>query len=338
MSEAAIREQLRFIGAFTKEKRLASGLTVTATVYDESDNVVLANQEATEISTSGLYRYVLPASLNDAPGVWSLVFSTDDTTVDMMDVPAAIVVRGNDTSPAGSLPVVSAVALTKADIVSFVTEFASSENAKPNRRIYEMLVSQALKDISEQTLLYKQTWTNADGGALTITGNEVNLGIDCIKIDRVEWEGSDKPLVRKSAAEMDNDYPGWRTGNGRPIFYVVADTRTILLSPAPTGDVTGKLTIRGSGYLPELVEDEGAQNPLVFVPAGSQIMVAYYVIAHLPVTAPALINESAAAVSAAQAEAQRRLAVREKYLLMYRECLETILSKVDRRVNEEFTF
>jgi len=337
MSEAAINEDLTVIAAFTKSRALATGLTVTVDGYDQLGVKIISDAAATEIGTSGMYMYTLDDAYNDASGLYSFVFKTTDADVDITQVPAAVIVRGNNTSPAGSLPVTSSVSHTRATLLDFIKEYAGSENAKPNAALYDTLIAQALYEISERTKLYQVVLTNAADGALTITSNEVYIAPDYISIERAEWGDNDTEVKQKSEVQLDIDTPGWRTATGDPVYYAMVDTHTLLLSSIPS-DATGKLTLYCRGYLPALSADTTVQNPLVYIPLGSQLMVAYYVIANLPVPACKPINDSREAIAMAQWETQRRIDSRAEYRAKYEAQIDIVSASCSRKIRKPFTY
>lgn len=335
MSEAALNESLTFLAAFTSAKTLKTGLTVTVDIYDEAGTEVVSDASATEQGTSGIYRYTHATA--DAIGVWSAVFSTTDASVDCKQVPAAIVVRGNNTTPAGNLPVVTVNCKTREDLMDYIEAYTSAENATPNRKLYSTLLTEALCDISERARIYKAVWDNAADGAITVDGNEVLLPSDLISIDRVEYDGSAAELAQFEEEELDADRPGWRDATGSPDAYCKLDAHRLLLSAAPS-DATGKLTIRGRAYLPAFSDLPGDQNPLAFIPAGQQLMVAHYVIARLPIPAVAPINDSREAITMANQELQRRMSFREEHKALYEAALASLITSVDRKVSNQFTY
>lgn len=337
MSEASVNEVLPFEAFFTSAKVGASGLAVTVDIYDESGTPVVTGASATEIGSTGVYRYQTSVGLADSQGLWTAMFKTASTSVDQQWIPAAITVRGNNTNPAGALPISSAVSLTWSDILDYVNSFYRFETALPNDKLFRMLASQALKDVSERALLYQKTWTNELTGDLTIADNVVTMPLDCIKVDRVEWNSSDNPLSLFSIREFDLYISGWRTQTGAPSDYAMSDSHTMVLSTSP-GLATGSLTVRGRGYLPEFSEEPGDQNPLVFIPYGSQLMVAYYIIAELPLIPATPINDSNTAISAARDETNRRQNARLEYKEKYTEAVEKLKISTDRKQNIGFEF
>lgn len=81
---------LPFLAFFTESKLGKTGLTVTVDVYEDS-TLILSEQSATEVG-GGLYFYQLPAINVDANALYSVVFKTATTTVDLQHVPALWVV------------------------------------------------------------------------------------------------------------------------------------------------------------------------------------------------------------------------------------------------------
>ena len=340
MSEAAINEDLTVIAAFTKSRALATGLTVTVDGYDQLGVKIISDAAATEIDIlagSGLYMYTLDDAYNDASGLYSFVFKTTDAEVDIKQVPAAVIVRGNNTSPAGTLPILSDTALVWADIMDYISAFVRSENATPNAGIYIRLANVALQQISRKTLCYERVLTNVEGGELSISGNIVTAIHDIIRVDRMEWDGSEHEVVRTTATEMDAAHCGWRDATGDPHHYVMVDAHTIMLSRAPTGGGTGKLTVRARCYLPVLTDNDDVQNPLVFLPTEAQLAPAYFVVANLPLPLIRVVNDSREAVIMAQRQMDVCQATRAEHKAKYEEAIAGIIEVCDRKIEMPFS-
>lgn len=227
--------------------------------------------------------------------------------------------------------------LTWSDTSNYIEEYYSKESTKPNRKLYEMLAAQALRIISERTHCYQKYWTNAGGGDLSIVGNYVALPSDCLSVERVEWDGTTYPLERMSESQLDRDYNGWRTATGEPYAYCTPDAHTLLLSTSP-GTSVGKLVIRGRAYLPDFSVAEGAANPLSYIPLGSQLMVAYYVLSQLPVVPATPINDSREAIMAAQAETQMRMNNRADFRHQFEANIALVESSTNRKMRKTFSY
>jgi hypothetical protein len=168
---------------------------------------------------------------------------------------------------------------TWADLAEFIQDIHQRSGGVPNASTYKTLGNQALMLISDEAQCYKQVWTNAVDGGLTITGNSIAIPADCLSPESLEWDGL---LMRRTTRdELDEDDMGWRTCNGVPSHWHV-DTPNIVMDRIPEGVVTGKLTLRGTGTLPEFSDDPDDDNPLAYLPARFQIAPAYYVLAELP--------------------------------------------------------
>jgi hypothetical protein len=76
----------------------------------------------------------------------------------------------------------------------------------------------------------------------------------------------------------------------------------------------------------------------VFIPYGSQLMVAYYIIAELPLIPASPLNDSNAAISAARDETNRRQNARAEYKAKYVESVEKLKISTDRKQNMPFEF
>ena len=167
------------------------------------------------------------------------------------------------------------------DTLGYVAEYLKAEGAEPNRAHQVMLGNQALRTISSLTDIYRKSWSNAALGGLTLTNNAIPIPTDCIKIERVEFDGEDSPLEWREAAQFDAERPGWRVDTGDPVQYTSTGTE-ILLSSIPSG-ATGKVVARGVAYLPDFSDTAGATNPLAYLPSEYQLLPAYYILSMLPV-------------------------------------------------------
>ena len=175
-----------------------------------------------------------------------------------------------------------AIQLTWADVASTVAEFHVREGAKPNRSLYLSLGNEFLAIVAEQTECYHKTWTNLDGGDLELSGNIVELPIDLIRVTRIEWDGADNQLEFKSESWFNENLPGWQEDTSTtPSYYTISGNR-IMFEVEPVGSVIGKLTVRGTAYLPELSDDTSDPNPLACLPVGLQRSVSDYILAGLP--------------------------------------------------------
>lgn len=160
-----------------------------------------------------------------------------------------------------------------ADIYSHVLETVLREAIVPTEAYCLTLANRFLAEVCRDSPL-PMTWSNDTGGELTISGVEVALPGDVLRVRRVEWDGSDNDIDKlDSLEEMDYEYPGWRDATGDPEAYVPVG-QTLYLSAAP-GTSAGKLYIRGSGYIPafalagDVIEDcEDAWTPGANVTAG----------------------------------------------------------------------
>jgi len=171
--------------------------------------------------------------------------------------------------------------LTWADLANFITEAHSKEGARPNPDLYLTLANEALGIISRQTeIMDGASWSNAQGGELSLSGASCLLPGDVLRITRVEWDGG--KLDRMSEEELDAHCPGWRTATGIPTAFCVKGAR-LIVDCTPSGSVQGKLVIRGVGTLPPLSDDPAAENPLVSFPEDLQRAPAFYVLRELPV-------------------------------------------------------
>lgn len=228
---------------------------------------------------------------------------------------------------------------TWTDIFDFVKEHYSQLGGSPNGKLFRMLGNQALRLISEATQCYRTHWDNvAVTGALTISTNSVTLPIDCISVERVEWDGADNPLGRMSESDLDVRHNGWRENTGNPTHYTVLDAHTLMLNSAPSGSVAGKLVVRGVAYLPDFSDVALAQNPLEFIPAGAQLAVAYYILANLPFVPAQPIADSQQAFMQAQNETARRQQMQAGFAQQFDTAMARTQASTNRKTRRSFSY
>lgn len=170
--------------------------------------------------------------------------------------------------------------LAWADIATFVEDVLRDEGTEPNRRLIVRLGRQALGIISDRIGPVLTSWSNGVGGALTLAGNSAPLPTDCLRVDRVEWDGSDNPLTRMSVAQLDYEQPGWREDTGEPGSYTI-EGGALLLDTTPTESVTGKLVVRGAGSLPMFSDEATDPNPLAYLTQPHQLAPAHFILGSL---------------------------------------------------------
>ena len=191
------------------------------------------------------------------------------------------------------------------DNFDYVSSYLRAEGADPNRSLIRLLFNQALHIISRETRFYTRIWDNSpDAGALEVSGNTVVLPADVLRVDSVEYGGSNIPLVKRTAAYMDEYCPGWRSQLGEPVDYVEEPSK-IVLGSIPRSD-TCLVTIRGVGYLPSYRDipntsyadtlSELEKNPLSLLPVEFQLLPSYYILARLPIQ---IVNKSPEDISIA---------------------------------------
>lgn len=174
------------------------------------------------------------------------------------------------------------------------------------------------------------------GGGLAIDGNSITLPVDMLlPPDVVEWDGS--ALVGpKTEAELDLICPGWRTATGTPRVVGITDARTMVLNTSPGSGNEGKLVIRGKAYLPDFSDDTQEPNPMDYVAAGHQFLVAYYVVSRLPVQPARPVAATGEAIREAMEETQRRVAVKTEHAILWEQGLAEISGAVARATKVQF--
>lgn len=168
------------------------------------------------------------------------------------------------------------------DIADDVAEGLQREHARPNPRQLRRYATEFVHMICERTHCYKKSWTNTPStGEITLSGYTCALPNDLIRLERVEYDGSDEPLEYKTLAQLDEECAGWRDQTGDPSFYTI-DGQNVLLDSTPSG-ADSKLTLRGSAYLPPIKDtDTTATTSLQYLPFGLQNTVSDYVLANWP--------------------------------------------------------
>lgn len=175
-------------------------------------------------------------------------------------------------------------------ILAFVTEVHTKEGAKPNPSHYQSLFRECLAHLFRVTEAYRASWTNAAGDVLSLSEYTVLLPIDCLKVTRVEWNGTDNELGRSSVEELDYLVPGWRTATGEPSYYAI-ESPNLILDSSPS-DAVGKLVARGFGY-------PGDDEALTYFPIDVQLAPARYILKELP-SDPAIPMQRARYVRSSQ--------------------------------------
>lgn len=221
--------------------------------------------------------------------------------------------------------------LTWDDIVNFVSEIHTREGGQPSRVLYRTLANQCLRELAESTPIRRKVWPNdgADGSPV-LTSNLVTLPVDLVTVEAVEWDSYSYLLVRTTIEQLDEMDFGWRTRTGDPTRFAQFHTTSLILDAAPTGTTTDKLVVRGTAYLPAFSDTPTDQNPLDYIPAGQQLIVAYYIMANLPVAGVVPINESPSAATLAQFQTQKRFETKEQYAAKY-EQMRLSLAIVDNQ-------
>lgn len=136
------------------------------------------------------------------------------------------------------------------DIYALVREHKKQEGAEPSPNVYPTLLRECLARIFRLTKAYDTTWDNDTDGDLSLSGNEAALPHDCLIVVRVEWDGSENPLEIVDEAYLDYNQPGWRDATGEPGRCAITGRR-LFLDSKPSGDLTGKLVLRGFGVPPD---------------------------------------------------------------------------------------
>ena len=70
---------------YTSGGAAKTGLTVTVDVYNPAGTQIVTGASATEIGSSGVYQYTLSSASVTTAGLYSFIFKTSDTTVDIKD-------------------------------------------------------------------------------------------------------------------------------------------------------------------------------------------------------------------------------------------------------------
>jgi len=227
--------------------------------------------------------------------------------------------------------------MTFAEIHDFVAAVERKEGGTPNRSFYLTLANQWCRLVSRRASLYIGDWTDATEGGLSVDGYRVTLPTGSRGLPtEVSWNGS--VLAVADVAVLDLWEPGWRSVTGDPGRWMPETPRTILLDSAPTGTGAGLLVIRGPSYLPAFSDEEGAVNPLDWVPESAQLGCAHYIISMLPIEQPKIPNTSPEAMLYAQAELTSRQQTRQTHAALYRELLGELDSVVLTSTRRQFAY
>jgi hypothetical protein len=213
-------------------------------------------------------------------------------------------------------------------IIDFVSQYQSRDAGTPNQQLYRMLGNQALAILAAKIGPLEATWTNAEGGGLTLSGNAAALPEGCLSVVRVAWNGD--VLRRKDVAEMDYDDPDWRTRTGTPGAYYTNGTN-LFLDCIPSG--AGDLTVTGNSSLGTFSEAEGAVNPLSYLPESAQLAPAYYILSMLPAE-ERFTYKDGQIVSRDTSELERR----QMFAAMWQAEIDNIQNAVNARRYEPFRF
>jgi hypothetical protein len=168
---------------------------------------------------------------------------------------------------------------TWTDLETFANTILLFETETPDLTLLKTLANEGLNVISDAVKNVYRSWSNAQGGGLTIVTNTVQLPTDMSKLTAVYWDGNE--IYSADEAGLDNASDDWRTRTGDPAAFVRTG-RSILLDSIPQGTVTGKLVIWGYGTLPQFDATQGAENPLLSFPATQQMAPLYYALANYP--------------------------------------------------------
>lgn len=105
-------------------------------------------------------------------------------------------------------------------IMSFVSEIAGKEGARPNPSFFQTLANQALHEIqrvSGNTI--DGEWSTADGG-LTLTNLMCPIPAACSQVTEVEWDGTQLALA--SIGYFNESNSAWRSNTGTPTMYAIS--------------------------------------------------------------------------------------------------------------------
>lgn len=154
----------------------------------------------------------------------------------------------------------------------FIQEVDVRSGGVPNLSHYLELYHQVLRELFRETQAWHTSWSNASGGAVTLSGNSAALPYNLLELTRVEWDGTDEPLAYASKEWLDLNDAGWRDATGEPVYYTL-EGNSLVLDSTPS-NATGKLVIRGFGC-PDY------EDALTYFPIDCQLLPAHGVLAEL---------------------------------------------------------
>ena len=225
--------------------------------------------------------------------------------------------------------------LTLEDLLTFIAEIYGKEAARPQRRLYLTYMNEAIGIIGDIMGPVETSWTNAEGGGLTLSGMTCAVPIDCVTPLTLEWDSV--PLRRADRATFDSEDGLWRTATGTPAVWYSTGTH-IYIDVTPTGTTVGMLRLRGLIGPPYFSEVAEAANPLTSIPQEFQLLPADYCLAQLPVIPMQPASGNPEAIRYAEMQTQMRIAARDKHSERWAEGFARLSDRYAKRQGTPFTY
>ncbi len=199
-----IDNDVTFFAQFLLAGAKGTGLTITCTVYKGSTGAALVtDQAATEVGSSGVYKYLLTANYVDAEDEYVAVFSEAAATADQTDVAAmwAVGRAGIENLTQLGSGDVTVVAPVSADGETLNLVRGDDYTLAENRSIE--FTSAAWPDLTGATEVFLTLRRRAEGFTSGGTSDPILISRDDVPGSRIVGGGSQTVVF-----ELDNDTPG----------------------------------------------------------------------------------------------------------------------------------
>ena len=202
--------------------------------------------------------------------------------------------------------------MTVKALLDYVEAFDRAEGApRANHSLYLTLINQGRRELARALGGVYTTWTNAVGGALTVSGNSCAMPKELLNIESAWWDGVE--LFFRPTTVLDRKRGDWRNDSASSPVQYTTEGRRILFDAAPSGTNTGLLEVHGWGLGEDFSEDEGAANPLDDLAGVDDLLPAYFAIWRLPIRRKEPVSNDPVGIRAAAEENARRAATRAEY-------------------------
>jgi len=202
--------------------------------------------------------------------------------------------------------------MTVKALLGYVEAFDRAEGAtRANHSLYLTLLNQGRRELARAIGGVYTTWTNAIGGALTISGGSCAMPKDLLGIESAWWDGVE--LTFRATTVMDRSLGDWRNDSASSPVHYSTEGHRIFFDAGSTGSNTGLLEVHGWGLGEDFSEGEEAANPLDDLAGVDDLLPAYFAIWRLPIRRLEPVSNEPPALRAAAEENARRTATRAEY-------------------------